>query len=59
MDKDREGAPDDVADQNLRSANRWAYKYALLAMWVKANCTPDEVDEARSFVADGSRRGVS
>ena len=47
------GAPKMELEDALMSASRWAYKYTLLAMWVRSNCTPEQVAEAREFVAEG------
>jgi len=36
------------ANASRNSANRWAYKMTLLTLWVKQNCTVDQVAEARA-----------
>jgi len=47
------GAPKATVEDALMSASRWAYKYTLLAMWLRSNVTPEQVAEAREFVEAG------
>lgn len=35
-------------DITRNSANNWAYKMTLLVGWVRANCTPEQITDARA-----------